>query len=350
MSYDSRAMIDTYAEIYRDYYALEPDRVDFSLKQVFGNLSEIGFSEPFPRLSVLNTGPAREAFALLRFCANPLFHVDVSPHAVKAVDNCIQLFPGLDIRARVGDLCNSDDLEFIPSESIDLVYLSGVFHHLHDPAGFLRAVMPKLRIGSVVFLRVYRSGSFAFLVVDFIRRLVPFVSRSLLEARANVLFDGSRLQEDYIDDFFVPTLFLFDPNALTELFSMHGFKGIEIERYIKDFDHEVSTHSSQGCSLAFRLERRAAFNDKAAERLLRNVDQLVDIRYPDFIVENVRLMQEILKLSHQTALVGLSEFLLGLYKHSQLITREEKLSAAENHVILREMMLSFLKVNHVGLL
>ena len=63
----------------------------------------------------------------------------------------------------------SDEL---PENHFDLVYLSGVYQHLSDPARALQNLARSLKPGGRCYLDIYRSGRWRWFVVDVLRQLL----------------------------------------------------------------------------------------------------------------------------------------------------------------------------------
>jgi SAM-dependent methyltransferase len=233
VDHDQR-MTNVYASIYGQHYALSETSVAQSKTTITKNLLELGISlNELADLSVLNVGPAREAFAFQQLGAAEVHHFDISTVAVDALQSRIDAEGLTNLVTRQLDLCTPDGLGL--HHRIDLVYLSGVLHHLHDPGLAVRNIIDTLRPHARLFFRVYRSGSFGFFVVDFLRHFVTGAEQDAYIAAAPAVFGtddkGTMLFEDMIDDFFVPVLHLFDPRQLDSYFSQIGFWSLEQDTF-----------------------------------------------------------------------------------------------------------------------
>ena len=65
--------------------------------------------------------------------------------------------------------------------TVDLIYLYGVFHHLHDYKQAIINFSKCTRLGGKIFLRIYRSGSLNFFGVNFLRKFLVKHKKDLIK-------------------------------------------------------------------------------------------------------------------------------------------------------------------------
>src|SRR6185503_9239800 len=248
----NRRIVDVYANIYRDRYAMAPASLDIAREIVAGDLASIGLSPgASARMAAFNVGTGIEAVALLEFGFDEVFHVDLSPLAVQALTqlrNRDAKFAGL--HTFVGDLCATS----LPFERrLDCIYLNGVLHHLHDPRAAVECLTRHANPGATFFARIYRSGSLLFFVVDFVRRFVGYADRQALLAAAAVV-DGSDVPPAFAsemwDDFLVPVLRLYDIRKLTDYFRGMGWRTLLDARQSAP-DHSDPSDTPELTAVAF---------------------------------------------------------------------------------------------------
>ncbi|MBN1817462.1 MAG: methyltransferase domain-containing protein [Sedimentisphaerales bacterium] len=332
-------MTQVYGHIYEDLYNRRPAAMDQARRIVRKNLAESGIQpEQLAGINVLNIGTGREAVVFHELGARKIYHFDVSSKSVGNLNELTRQSSRFsNLQSRRVDICEAEDLGI--SERVDFVYLSGVLHHLHDPAGAMHTLFNVLNPDARLFFRIYRSGCLAFFVVDFIRRFIRFDDAE----QADRLFhrewgdtpDSGVLYQDLYDDFFVPVLRLFDPEQVNTWFGAHGFTPI-LKQSFPLYDHADASHAGQGWSLNYRL---------GEPRLMRrihlpfpdHVDQWTDIPYAqDCIHETIRLMRQFLAASmkpEQRLMTALK-----LYKASQLYRSPKQVNVWENHERLQKIL------------
>lgn len=292
-------MRDVYAHIYQDRYAFSPEAMAQVRERISKNLTEFSIqADDLARMNVLNVGPSREALAFHELGAKNIFHFDISDVAVRSIHRAQEKSPRLgNIQSVQRDLCAPGALPI--KEEIDFVYLSGVLHHLRNPSQALANIFPYLGENARLFFRIYRSGSMAYFCADFIRRFIGYDDRDTVDAVFRKLTpvptaEENRLYVGMWDDFFVPVLLLFDPNAVDSFFAGHGFT-VAVPHNHVPYDHENSRNDGQGISL-FYAHAGGRLGQVAPGSFPGHVDQLTDIAYrEDYILRTVSLMRSFIE-------------------------------------------------------
>ncbi|WP_061209383.1 class I SAM-dependent methyltransferase [Leptospira borgpetersenii] len=166
---------DLYSEIYRDYYQFEENVLLHSRNFMMRNLNAFGLNQAKllraeGGLRILNIGTGRETVNFHKLGAGKIFHFDLSELAVAAISNYIQKNNIKNIITERKDICTSEGLSL--TEPIDFVYMHGIINHLRDANQAYTNILTNLNEGGRIFISNYRSGSFVFFVVDFVRKIV----------------------------------------------------------------------------------------------------------------------------------------------------------------------------------
>jgi len=332
-------MTAVYGHIYEPFYGFAPEAMAGARRVIGKNLAEMGVEvDDLSGMQVLNVGTGREAVVFAELGAAAVYHYDVSPRPVQA----LRALAARDgrfgaIRSRQVDLCEADGLE-VPG-GVDLVYLSGVLHHLHDAGAAMERVLGVLNAGARLFFRIYRSGCLAFFVVDFVRRFVTFADRERIDGvfreAIGPIEEHRVLYDDMYDDFFVPVLRLYDPAAVDGWFAGRGFEPMwRWEGPV--YDHGDARPEGQGVSLAYR---RIDGNpgQQGGNGFARHVDQLRGIRYAEpWICRTVEMMEAFLAMEMpQDRRLATA---LRLYEASQLYRRGGSTDARREHERLQAIL------------
>ena len=337
-----RRMAEVYAHIYKDFYAFEARAMAAASVIIQKNLEEIGMSlEQLKTLQVLNVGTGREAMVFHQLGAKAVFHFDISGKSVAILSKLRRTDPGFrNIHTRRLDVCDPAGL---PVEGqIDFVYLNGVLHHLHDPASAVRNLAAVLSPSAKCFFRIYRSGCLGFYVTDFIRKFISYrdrqaVVRGFKAMRAETPEAGRKLYVDLYDNFFVPVLRLYAPDAVDAYVSRSGWAACVTQAH-PAYDHADTRPSGQGVSLYY--ERRGpALAGRRPAPFPPHIDQLHGIAYRESHIQATNaLMSEFLaragRMSQQTRVKAA----LALYERSQLYRLGHPVTSEQKHRGLQEVL------------
>ncbi len=295
----NKKMISVYEHIYQDRYRFKPNEIKDAEDLMKKNLKELNIDlEYLNRSTILNVGTGRETIVLHNMGAKKCLHIDISPIPVQNLnDYCIN--NQIDsIHSLVGDFCAT---EFPYDEQVDLAYLSGVFHHFHNPVQCIKNLSRILAPGSKIFFRLYLSGTLRFFVADYVRRF--FISDDIKEfekiyrdflgdfpkdedeSHHNVL---AQLYNMICDDVFVPVLNLYSPNELYRYFENHGFVGFN-KPNLPNYNHDNHDKASIAYSAFFELKQRDEKGD-VWESFPESVNQLEINYFEEHINKTVKMM------------------------------------------------------------
>ena len=334
-------MKEVYAHIYQDIYSFREEQMAVARAQVSKNMAEMGISvDALKEMNVFNIGPGREAMAFHELGARNVHHVDVSEKPVNNFNALRDADPAFrNIHSTQQDICAATPLD--APEGIDFVYLSGVVHHLYDPARALHNIFAALNANATVFLRIYRSGSLGFFCADFVRQFVSYddVNIVLEVFRERFPEDSEEhkiLYDDMYDNFFVPIQNLYDPAEVNRFFVHHGFE-IPVTQTFVAYDHADSRFSGLGNSLYYRLP--GEYQAKAPIPFPRHEDQITDIPYREpFIRTTVEMMGKFLKIKDRIAAHERAAVAIEVYKLGQIKRVKGPVSALERHQAIQEIL------------
>ncbi len=341
-------MRDVYAHIYTDFYKLETSTLSHAQEIIGKNLKEMSIShEEIKRMNVFNIGPSREAIALHSLGARAVYHFDISEIAVGSIlklkeqNSCFG-----NIYSRQTDICLKQDLSI--GEKIDMVYLAGVLHHLYDPKTAIQNIFRPLSVKPKLFFRIYRSGSLAFFIVDFIRKFIGWSDKDMVINIFQEKFKDKGqaadfLYKDMYDDFFVPVLKLYDPEKVNAFFHKYGLEPITGQKFPK-YDHADTSASGQGWSLCYG-GRDFKYNGSINTEFPGHVDQMTGINYQEsHIRSTIKLMEQFLKLCNILPMQLKVNTALDLYEISQLYRMKNKVSSEDRHAKIQQIITNTLSV------
>lgn len=338
-------MKQVYEHIYQDFYRFEPVAMESAREIITKNLHESGVQlTDIPSLNIFNIGTGREALVFHELGAKNILHVDVSNISVDNIQRLKQLEPRFsNLHSQAMDICSQEPLNF--SHEIDFVFLNGVLHHLYDPKAALVKISSLLSPKAKLFFRIYRSGSLAFFVTDFVRRFVSFEDISLIKDMFNEVLanfsaaERKLIYEEMYDDFFVPVLKLYDPTQIDKFFLDSGFELIRDQEF-EQYDHANHDPSGQGWSLYYKkVSEGSAFEMDFPE----HVDQLHGIQYGEESINlTIELMDQFLDNRSNLSDVDRITVALELYASSQNYRRKSSLSSDELHGALQQTLKGYL--------
>jgi SAM-dependent methyltransferase len=285
-------MIEVYGAIYGSHYALEPDSLEVSRRNIRRDLEQLNIqSAAHPEMKVLNIGTGREAFVFHELGFRKVFHVDLSPLATSAINALrAQSHRYLNIVSVQHDVCGGP-LPF--DDELDLIYLNGVVHHLRAPHIAMQHLVERAHSGAVFFCRIYRSGSLLFLVVDFIRRFLRYEDRHEFAAAVQArpwVEAVPWLAMDMWDDFFVPILNLFPPEGICEYFTSRGWHCLLAE----------PNGASHSIALAFQQGHHRVDTERAPFPLSQDQLQIIGTTPPEMRLTIVAMQSLVESLRHSS--------------------------------------------------
>ena len=205
-------------------------------RSVRRGLTRIGLSaDDIKGWRVMDVGTGGYALGFSRLGAR-VDHRDISSRTVRALNSYAHGRGYSELRSIRTDLVREE----LPSDTYDLIYLSGIFQHFSDPAQALVNVSRALKVGGHLYVDIYRSGRWRWFVVDMLRAIA---SDGLLYdvlgrftefcALANPRSFHLRQVELLVDDLFVENVHLFQPRDLEEA---AGPLGLERVRPVTSMD------------------------------------------------------------------------------------------------------------------
>jgi len=332
MSNNKKRMIQTYSSIYEKLYQFDKRHIKKKIGIIKKNLKELKIYN-YKDLKVMDVGTGIQGyiFYLLKF--KKIFHYDLNPIPVNNI-NSLKL---KNFKSELKNF-NKDKLK----SKFDLIYLYGVLHHIKNYKYFLKNIINNVNKDGKIFIRIYRSGSFSFFIVDFLRKIINdlddfynFVEKN--ESRS----EPDDIISDLIDDIFVPNLYLFPINNLIKNFERNGFKLIFNSKY-KCYDHN-SNRSTQGISLGFQNCRNSS--NLTSNFRIKHVDQIFSINYKEkYILDNINLIKKIINEKNKFKKKDIYKFVIETYKISQGIHHKQNFSSKKNHKILNKFLKSFIRL------
>ncbi len=325
-----KQMIETYNLIYQDLYSHNKRLLQIRKKVIKKNLREAQITN-FEKLDVMDVGTGIQAYILHLLKFKNINHYDINSNAIEKLNNL--KIPNL--TSEYKDL-NYEKI----NKKFDLIYLYGVLHHIKSYNNFLNNIINNLKNNGKIFLRIYRSGSFAFYIVDFIRKFSDRGDFLNLLKKKTKNIEADSIYADFIDDVLVPNLYLFDINSLISNLNSHGLKLI-FNSDFKDYDHSGGKQI-QGISLCF--QKKSAYKETKKSFNIDCVDQLKSLNYKEsYIIQNNLLLDFILKNKKRVDKVSKFKFCISLYKLSQTLHAKEYLSQKQNHKKLNNYLLKFIE-------
>ena len=325
---NNEEIINTYNNIYEKLYSFDKLHLKKRKKTILKNLREIKFKN-FKNSEVMDVGSGIQGyiFYLLKF--KKIFHYDLNPAPVKNINSLnIKNF-----KSKINDF-NKD----IIKKKFNLIYLYGVVHHIKKYNFFLNNIIKNLKTDGKIFLRIYRSGSFSFFIVDFLRKIIAnkkdFLKFVLMNHKKS---EPDDIVSDLIDDIYVPNLKLFDVKNLIYNFKKNGFN-LFFNSKFKEYDHN-SHVSTQGISLCFKKNKNVSHDFN-----VKNMDQIKDIHYKEkYILDNINLIRLIIKNKKKISNKNLYKFAVEIYTASHYLNKKQKITSRQNHKKINEIIKRFIR-------
>ena len=218
-------LIETYNTIYSDRFFHKNYHINEAKKYIEKNLIQLkdkGYNADNGK--VINVGSGREVLAFLGFDFKKILHLDINNNAVNALNHFKK--SNTRFKDKLSSI-NVDICDWIPeqSERYNLIFLSGVLHHMYDPFKGLRNLLQLCEDKAYLYLRLYRSGKNRWFLTELIRDEINFSMSKELKKRMKEIFvnfkdeniiknGASYLYDNLFDNWFVPNLHLFDIKKL----------------------------------------------------------------------------------------------------------------------------------------
>lgn len=283
-------MRDVYAHLYQDRYHFKPNEVRNAEEILLKNLKEFGLdASDLAGKSVMDMGTGRQSVAFNHLGAGKVFHFDISPNPVRALNALAQSDKAFaNIQSRQLDMCEPNDLA-VPG-GLDFCYLVGIMQHLHNPAVACANIINQVNPGGRVYFRNYKSGTLNMLIVECLRRFIPLDAGEDFAAHFRNRFPRfvadqdtthgdplARLYVSLYDHLFVPVLNLYDPCAVDAYFASRGF-WVPVAQGHRAYDHNADMHLG-GIGISLYYQRISQTQRPSMVPFPQPVSQLDHIEY-----------------------------------------------------------------------
>ncbi len=246
--------------------------------------------------SVLNIGSGREAAIFQKLGAGRVTHLDISK---RSVENTQRYAKQMGIANLVGvhaDIQTADQ----PAEQFDLIFLAGIYQHIHCPAKALLNLARMMRTGGKMYLGFFRSGEWKYFIVDAIRHLI---SRDLFAVTKSKIAlslsfgQGTHYQMTRtLDDLFVPCQHKFHPRDVIHDAERVGLGIFHFDNDLREYAHEGSGYFSIGGDRIYLVKERtpARPTELSEMKTEQGRHQLRDVPYQEeIILSNIHLIEKL---------------------------------------------------------
>jgi hypothetical protein len=317
----------TYFDIYTHLYQKKNYAYNLRKKIILKNLREIKFKIK-KNFIAANIGTGLESSILKELGFSRVYNYDIINR---------KNFYTKEIIFKKIDFCKKNNIKL----KFDLIYLYGVIHHFYDINRGLNNILKLTKLNSVVFFRIYRSGSLKFFIVCFARLLLEkFTQKEIISSIQKNVKNNKKMNSFYsnlIDDLSVPILLLLNIKDIDNFFLKNGFKKIYSNNNIKKYLHSTPRISSEGTSLAYKKIRI----NKIFKKKISHINQL-EIHYDEsYIKLTVNLMKKVLLNKENFSINQLMNLIISLYKLSDA-SNSVKLSQKKNHFIIKKKLNFFI--------
>ena len=247
---------------------------------------------------VMDVGTGRQAIAFHELGARKVRHYDLSPENVARMGGFLD-------RMCLGDALVTESCDLVEhpldEEVFDLIYLSGIVQHFSNVGKGLLNCCRAVRPGGYLWLYFYRSGAFAWFVMNMVRDLVSlyptvqdyFIASALLHS---IDARPSYKTSSMMDGLFVEYMHLYRPECYLDFCSQAGFEPVSssgLDPHGKHVDHEFAIAATV---VTLKKTRPTVTSEVDISTLspARSVNQLNPDLYDDQIVrENISLYGDI---------------------------------------------------------
>ncbi|MDC3141165.1 class I SAM-dependent methyltransferase [Alphaproteobacteria bacterium] len=283
-------LVETYNVIYLDRFSHKNYHIDEAKKYIEKNLIQLkqkGYNTSNGK--VINVGSGREVLAFLGLNFKKVLHLDINNKAVNALNQFKE--SNIKFKHNLSSI-NVDVCDRIPeiSERYNLIFLSGVLHHMYDPFKGLENLVELCEDNAYLYLRLYRSGKNRWFLTELIRDEINFSMSKVLKKRMenmfvdfndeNIIKNGtSYLYDNLFDNWFVPNLHLFDIKKLNLELEKLGLKMISDDFVVTGEKDNVNLKdkSNNGISCIYKLikssHKKPATFSKVQETIISQKNQ-----------------------------------------------------------------------------
>lgn len=284
--------------------------------------------EELKRMSVLNIGSGREAAIFQQMGAAQVTHLDISK---RSVDNTRRYAQRMGIRNLHAIHADIQTVE-LPPEQFDLIFLAGIYQHIHNPAKALINLARMMKPGGRIYLGFFRSGEWKYFIVDTIRDLIPrdlfAVTKSKI-ALSMSFGQGTHYQMTRtLDDFFVPCQHKFHPNDVIHDAERVGLAIFFFDNDFREYSHEGTGYFSIGGDRIYLVKEKSPASMPPLEqfRTTRGRNQLRDVPYQEEIIQaNLHLIEKLRALVDHGVILrdDLATLTINLYRFTRPFVPEQ---------------------------
>ena len=256
-------------------------------------------------------------------------HVDIAKDSVMALKNFAKK-NNLNIKST-----NSDIADYtLPKNEYDIIFLMGIYQHIHTPAHALVKFINALKPGGKMYMGFYRSGEFKYFIVDSIRYLIKDSMMAEIRNLNSILFGFNELNHyqnsRVMDDFYVPCKHNFHPNDIISDVELLGGKVYHFDNDFRDYCHDGHEYFSIGGDRIYITKDKETdvsleeVKSKLKTKVGRN--QLFEVKYKEeIILKNIEIIKRI-KVLNETGFVSdtlLAALAIGLYQFTRPLSLQE---------------------------
>jgi 2-polyprenyl-3-methyl-5-hydroxy-6-metoxy-1,4-benzoquinol methylase len=162
--------------------------------------------------TILDIGSGWQAIVFQQLGCRQVYHLDINSRHVEFLNRYCADNQIANIISEQTDI----SLSLGSAKQIDLAFVAGVYHHLHDREGFIKNLLPNMAANSDILFRIYRAGTWSRWLTSALRmasvgRLTP---TQLLSAYRllHPYGEDNQFVGDMIDDLLTPQWLAFYPH------------------------------------------------------------------------------------------------------------------------------------------
>lgn len=166
----------------------------------------------FKNKTMIDIGTGFQAIIASSMGAKFIYHLDQSQEQVLWTQEYCKTNNITNIRSIQCDITKAIPID---EDSVDIVLVFGIWHHLSKPSDFMHHLLPKLNLNdSHIWLRIYRAGSWSRWLVENLRKISEKININDLEALLDIRYpyqNTNQYKGDALDDLFAPIWQAFYP-------------------------------------------------------------------------------------------------------------------------------------------
>ena len=248
------------------------------------------------KFSVLNIGSGREAVIFQQLGAAQVTHLDIAKSNTENTRRYAQRMGIENLSSVHADIQTTE----LPDEHFDLIFLAGIYQHIHNPAKALINLSRMLKVGGKMYLGFFRSGEWKYFIVDTIRYLITRDLFSCVKSKIALSCSfGQAMHYQMIrtlDDFFVPCQHKFHLRDVIHDANRVGLGIFHFDNDFREYAHEGSGYFSIGGDRIYLSKEKPLTAVPALEELQtrQGRHQLRDVPYQEEIIRsNIDLIERL---------------------------------------------------------